>query len=249
MSGMFSDVERDCVVASTGRWPTTWWSWSWSRRTAATCRPWEPGSHVDLLLPGSPTEVLERQYSLCGDPADRSRYRVAVLREVGRPGRLGGRAHRPAARAPRCGSAARATTSTSSRRPAPPSSSWPAASGSPRSCRWPPPRRRRGPRPDAGLRRPVPAPDGVRRRRSWRGYGDRVRVHVSDEATPAGRRRTVAALPPDAHVYACGPVGLIGAVEEAWAATGRRGSCTWSTSRPRSSARRCGRSPSRWSSR
>lgn len=38
---------------------------------------WTPGAHVDLRLKGS----LVRQYSLCGDPADESRYRVAVLRE------------------------------------------------------------------------------------------------------------------------------------------------------------------------
>ncbi|MFC0437597.1 PDR/VanB family oxidoreductase [Kutzneria buriramensis] len=38
---------------------------------------WSPGAHVDLLLaPG-----LERQYSLCSSPADRSSWRVAVLRE------------------------------------------------------------------------------------------------------------------------------------------------------------------------
>ncbi|MEU6512143.1 PDR/VanB family oxidoreductase [Streptomyces sp. NPDC046942] len=38
---------------------------------------WEPGAHVDLLL----GPELERQYSLCSDPADRSAWRIAVLRE------------------------------------------------------------------------------------------------------------------------------------------------------------------------
>ncbi|GGL79128.1 ferredoxin [Streptomyces fumigatiscleroticus] len=38
---------------------------------------WEPGAHVDLVL----RPDLERQYSLCGDPADRQAWRIAVLRE------------------------------------------------------------------------------------------------------------------------------------------------------------------------
>jgi ferredoxin-NADP reductase len=47
---------------------------------------WTPGAHVDLVL----SDGLVRQYSLCGDPADRSAWRVAVLRE---PAGRGGSAH------------------------------------------------------------------------------------------------------------------------------------------------------------
>ena len=43
---------------------------------------WESGAHLDLHLPGG-----VRQYSLCGDMADRSLYRLAVLHEpTGRGG-------------------------------------------------------------------------------------------------------------------------------------------------------------------
>ena len=51
--------------------------------SGADLPPWEPGAHVDLVL----SPELTRQYSLCGDPADRSVWQVAVLREpAGRGG-------------------------------------------------------------------------------------------------------------------------------------------------------------------
>lgn len=40
--------------------------------------PWEPGAHVDLVLPSG----LVRQYSLCGYPDDRRGYTIAVLLEA-----------------------------------------------------------------------------------------------------------------------------------------------------------------------
>lgn len=38
---------------------------------------WTPGAHIDLLL----GDDLVRQYSLCGDPADRGHWRIGVLLE------------------------------------------------------------------------------------------------------------------------------------------------------------------------
>lgn len=35
---------------------------------------WQPGAHLDVFLPSG----RQRQYSLCGDPGDRRRYRIAV---------------------------------------------------------------------------------------------------------------------------------------------------------------------------
>ncbi|MFC9228912.1 PDR/VanB family oxidoreductase [Streptomyces decoyicus] len=47
------------------------------RGTEGPLAPWEPGAHIDMMLPN----WLTRQYSLCGDPADRTSYRVAIRYE------------------------------------------------------------------------------------------------------------------------------------------------------------------------
>ncbi|MET7770499.1 PDR/VanB family oxidoreductase [Nocardia sp. NPDC005366] len=39
--------------------------------------PWSPGAHIDVAVGAAGV----RQYSLCGDPADRRRWRIAILHE------------------------------------------------------------------------------------------------------------------------------------------------------------------------
>ncbi|PVB25947.1 PDR/VanB family oxidoreductase [Mycobacteroides abscessus] len=51
-------------------------SLAFTRPDGASLPAWSAGAHIDVKLPSG----LMRQYSLCGDPADLSQYRIAVRR-------------------------------------------------------------------------------------------------------------------------------------------------------------------------
>ncbi|WP_409331309.1 PDR/VanB family oxidoreductase [Trujillonella humicola] len=73
----FSDVERDLLVDARTDLADGVVALDLVSHNGRDLPAWTPGSHIDVVLaPG-----LERQYSLCGDRADRSRWRIAVLRE------------------------------------------------------------------------------------------------------------------------------------------------------------------------
>ena len=73
----FSDVERDLVVAARTDLARDVVALDLVAHNGRDLPAWTPGSHVDVLLGAG----VERQYSLCGNTADRSRWRIAVLRE------------------------------------------------------------------------------------------------------------------------------------------------------------------------
>lgn len=78
----FSDVERECIVDRISDVAASVITIDLVAANGRDLPPWTPGSHIDLLVQSPGGERIERQYSLCGDVADRTRYRVAVLREV-----------------------------------------------------------------------------------------------------------------------------------------------------------------------
>lgn len=211
---MFSDVERDCVVTEHTQVAEGVVRLELVPQNGRDLPPWEPGSHIDLLLAGAPDGPIERQYSLCGDPADRSRYTVAVLME---PNGRGGSAavHTDLS----VGSAVRIRGPRNHFIYEPPTGVPVVfvAGGI-------------GITPFLSMARAAAAAGTdftlvyagrARRRMAFadaltQAYGDRVRTHVSEEHTRLDVAVTLAELPPETHVYACGPTGLIGAVEAAW---------------------------------
>ena len=82
----YSMVEHDCVVGERVGAADGVITLTLQHARGELLPPWTPGAHIDLLL----TPELTRQYSLCGDPQDRSTWRIGVLRELA--GR-GGSAH------------------------------------------------------------------------------------------------------------------------------------------------------------
>ncbi len=174
---------------------------------SADLPPWEPGAHIDIALPDRPV----RQYSLCGDPADRGRYRLAVLRGPD-PGGVSQWLHNAAA------------VGMTLRISAP---------------------RNRFPLQDAprylflaggiGITPILPMiGEAGRRGRGWQlSYGARSRRHLvfadeigalaagrvhlvpEDEQGPLDVGSLVRECPADADIYACGPSGMLTAVQDA----------------------------------
>lgn len=73
-----ADAERELLVVAKRLESDTVISLELGPLQSSPLPPWDPGAHIDVLLPGG----LVRQYSLCGDPADRRRWRIGVLREA-----------------------------------------------------------------------------------------------------------------------------------------------------------------------
>ncbi|WP_327342554.1 PDR/VanB family oxidoreductase [Streptomyces europaeiscabiei] len=165
---------------------------------------WEPGAHIDVLL----GPELERQYSLCGDPADRHSWRIGVLRE---PDGRGGSAyvHTELARGDKV--RVRGPRNNFALEPVPryrfvaggigitpilPMLAAAEAAGAEWSLLY-------GGRSRASMAF----------RAELGGYGDRVTFAPQDETGLLDLGSVLDGLPEDALVYCCGPGALLDAVE------------------------------------
>ena len=80
----FSDVERDLVVVERTALADDIVAFDLASPNGRDLPAWTPGAHLDVILPDADgTGPVERQCSLCGDTAQRGRWRIAVLREAG----------------------------------------------------------------------------------------------------------------------------------------------------------------------
>lgn len=179
--------------------------------TGAELPAWTPGAHLELEVGDL---RLVRHYSLCGDPADRSQYRVAVRHEAGGRGgsavlhgdalpRVTVRAVRnrfPLVAAPSYVFVAGGIGVT----PLVPMVAAAEAAGADWVLHL------------AGRTRVgVPFADQLVER-----YGDRVRVHAADQGARLSVSAVVAAAPAGSVVYTCGPAGLMRETAEVAVAQG-----------------------------
>jgi len=174
---------------------------------------WEPGAHVDVLLPSG----LVRQYSLCGEPGA-DRWRIAVYREpAGRGGsawlhdrvqpgavlRLAGpRTH--FAFEPEEGRPVVFVAGGIGVTPLAPMARIAAERGLDYAVHY-----------LGRSRSRLALLDELQAR-----HGDRLALHVTDEGTRLDVAALVAGLDPATVVYACGPLPLLDALETACAAGG-----------------------------
>ncbi|MFE0678817.1 PDR/VanB family oxidoreductase [Streptomyces sp. NPDC058867] len=168
---------------------------------------WEPGAHLDLVLPSG----LVRPYSLCGDPEDTSSYTVAArLVEDGRGG------SREVHERVRAGTVLE-VRGPRNRFPLVPAESYVFVAGGigitpvlpmlralPEGADW---RLLYGGRTRASM----PFLEEVEKLDAGRG---RVTVAAEDESGRPDLDALFAGVPDDAAVYCCGPEGLMAAVEE-----------------------------------
>ncbi|WOF23904.1 PDR/VanB family oxidoreductase [Microbacterium betulae] len=203
----FSDVERELVVTDRVEIAEGIVALDLASSNGRPLPAWTAGSHIDLVLgPGR-----ERQYSLCSDPDDRDAWRIAVLREAGgrggsaavhalEPGRLvrsrGPRSHfdfEPPAAGERAVFVAGGIGIT----PVLPMVRAAAASDADWSL-------------DYAVRSRAALPFGD----ELAAFGDRVRIHVSDEGARIDIESLVEAAG-DAPIWACGPARMLDALTAA----------------------------------
>ena len=207
----FSDVERGCVLERREDVASGVVAIDLVAVNGRDLPPWSAGSHIDVILTAPDGTAIERQYSLCGGPADRSRYRVAVLREpdgrggsdlvhdglaVGDAVRIRGPrnhfAYAPSGPVVFIAGGIGITPFLSMARSAD-------AAGVDFSLVY------------AGRSRDTMAFAEVLEAE----YGDRVRIHAADEGDRLDLAALVASLGETTAVYCCGPSRLLDAVEEA----------------------------------
>ena len=75
---IMGESDLDLVVASRQKLADRVIELILTDRTGQELPHWDAGAHIDLTLGSG----LTRQYSLCGDPSDRSCYRIGVLQEL-----------------------------------------------------------------------------------------------------------------------------------------------------------------------